>query len=378
MERRRFLGTSLAFGAAGGGLLTLPGCASGAARPGPTGAVRPLAAGPVRLNSNENPLGLSPLARRAILEDLGEANRYPRQARLDLIDALAAKHGVTAEQIQLGTGSTEILQMAVQATSPDTTVVIAEPTFEDVAKYATAAGRRLAAVPLRADGAHDLERMRTAAGAGPALVFVCNPNNPTGTVTPCDEVDAWIASSDERTTFIIDEAYFEFAEDPRYRSAVPWIASRANVMVVRTFSKIHAMAGMRLGYALAQPSTILRLRLWSCGNNANELALAAGRASLGDDAFHERTLASNRAARDILVRALDELGLARLPSHTNFIMHRIGGDLTQYIARMREAGFLVGRPFPPMLAYSRVSLGVPEEMGRFVDALRAFRARAWV
>ncbi len=377
MERRQFIGTSLALGAAGTGLLS--GCASGAARPA-TGAaaVRPLRGGPVRLSANENPLGLSPLARRAILEDLGEGNRYPRQARLDLLDALAAKHGVTPDQIQLGTGSTEILQMAVQQTPPEAAIVIAEPTFEDVAKYATASGRRLVAVPLRADGAHDLERMRAAAGSGPAMVFVCNPNNPTGTLTPCDEVEAWIAAADERVTFVVDEAYFEFTEDPRYRSAAPLIASRPNLLVARTFSKIHAMAGLRLGYALAQPATIQRLRLFSCGNNANELALVAGRVSLGDAEFHERTLASNRAARTILVGALDSLGLTYLPSHTNFVMHRIRGELTDYIARMREAGFQVGRPFPPMLDHSRVSLGLPSEMEAFVQALRGFRARSWV
>ncbi|MFI5280787.1 MAG: pyridoxal phosphate-dependent aminotransferase [Gemmatimonadales bacterium] len=377
MERRQFIGTSLALGAAGTGLLS--GCAPGATRSAAAaGALRPVRGGPVRLSANENPLGLSPLARRAIMEDLGEGNRYPRQARLDLLDALAAKHGVPTEQIQLGTGSTEILQMAVQQTPADAAVVIAEPTFEDVARYATASGRRLVAVPLREGGAHDVERMRAAAGTGPALVFVCNPNNPTGTLTPCDEVEAWIAAADERVTFVVDEAYFEFAQDQSYRSAAPLIASRPNLVVARTFSKIHAMAGLRLGYALAQPATIQRLRLFACGNNANELALVAGRASLGDDEFHERTLASNRAARTILVDALDSLGLTYLPSHANFVMHRIRGDLSEYIARMREAGFQVGRPFPPMLDHSRVSLGLPEEMERFVEALRGFRARSWV
>ncbi|MFI5213753.1 MAG: pyridoxal phosphate-dependent aminotransferase [Gemmatimonadales bacterium] len=377
MERRRFIGTSLALGAAGTGLLS--GCAPGVTRSAAaTGAVRPLRGGPVRLSANENPLGLSPLARRAIMEDLGEGNRYPRQARLDLLVALAAKHGVPTDHIQLGTGSTEILKMAVDATSPDAVVVIAEPTFEDVAHYANSAGRRLVAVPLRPDGAHDLERMRAAAGAGPALVFICNPNNPTGTLTSCDDVEAWIAAAPERITFLVDEAYFEFPEDARYRSAAPLIASKPNVVVSRTFSKIHAMAGLRLGYALAQPATIQRLRLFACGQNANELALVAGRVSLGDEEFHERTLASNRAARAILMGALDSLGLTHLPSHTNFVMHQIRGELTDYIARMREAGFQVGRPFPPMLDHSRVSLGLPEEMERFVEALRGFRARSWV
>ena len=378
MERRRFLRTGLALGAAGSGLATLPSCVR---RPAPAAAAvgpRRGTNGPIRLNSNENPLGLSPAARQAVLQDLGEANRYPRQARADLTQAIAALHGVGADHVQLGAGSGEILQMTVQATPPDAVVVTAHPTFEEVGGYARVAGRRLVTVPLRADWAHDVARMRAAAGTGPALVFICNPNNPTGTLTPCSEVEAWIAEADPRVTFLVDEAYVEFPEDAAYRSAVPLIARHPNLVVSRTFSKIHAMAGLRLGYALAQPATIARLRLLACGNNANGLALAAARASLGDTAHQERTLAANRAARRLLTDTLDALGLEHLPSHTNFVMHRIPGELAQYNARMREAGFLVGRAFPPLLSMSRVSLGTPDEMELFAAALRDFRRRDWV
>lgn len=333
MERRRFLGTGLALGAAGTG---------------------------------------------PILQDLGEANRYPRQNRSALVAAIAAAHGVAANHVQLGSGSGEILQMTVQATPADAVVVTADRTFEEVGTYARVAGRRLVAVPLRRDLAHDVERMRAAAGSGPALVFICNPNNPTGTLTPCGEVEEWIAAADPRVTFLVDEAYFEFPEDPGYRSAAHLIATHSNVVVSRTFSKIHGMAGLRLGYALAQPATIAGLRLLACANNANTLALAAARASLADAAHRDLALASNRAARRILVATLDELGLEHMPSHTNFVMHRIPGELAQYNGRMREAGFLVGRPFPPLTEWSRVSLGTPDEMERFVGALRAFRGRGWV
>lgn len=373
MERREFFGTGLAVG--GTALLT-GGCAPRTATT-VSGGVAPQA-GPVRLASNENPLGLSPAGRRAILEGLGESNRYPRQKRTDLIEALARKHAVPTPQVQLGAGSTEILQMAVQGTPADAVIVFAEPTYEDVARYASASGRRVAAVPLRADMAHDIGRMREAAGNGPALVFICNPNNPTGTITPCNEVDAWIQSAGERTTFIVDEAYFEFVDDPAYRSAISWIATRPNVVVVRTFSKVYGMAGLRLGYALGQPAIIQRLRLFACQNNANELALAAGLASLGDTTFAERSVAANRAGRAKLTAALDELGLAWLPSHTNFVMHRISGDVAAYNQRMLEAGFRVGRPFPPMLNYSRVSIGLSQDMDRFVDTLRAFRRQSWL
>ena len=376
MKRRQFLGTSLALGAAGSSLLT--GACSN--RAGPAAAATPRPAGtPIRLSSNENPLGLSPAARQAVLADLADANRYPKQAvRQQLTAALAAKHGVQPEQIQLGTGSTEILQMCVQHTPAEAVMVIAEPTFEDVGRYAAAARRRVVAVPLDARGSHDIGRMREACNGSQALVFVCNPNNPTGTLTSCDAVDEMIRGADERLTFVVDEAYFEFADDPGYRSAVPWIASRPNVIVVRTFSKIYGMAGLRLGYAIAQPATIERLRLMACSNNANGLVLAAGLAALTDTAFQQRTLDTNRAARAILTRTLDQLGLVHLPSHTNFVMHRIGGPVADYNRRMLEAGFLVGRPFPPMLDHSRVSLGTPDEMELFTATLRDFRARGWV
>jgi histidinol-phosphate aminotransferase len=377
MERRGFLRTGLVFAAAGlapaatlewparRALRRIPGLRAGA---------------PIRLSANENPLGLSDAARRAIADGLDQANRYPGEWRSQLIAALAAKHQVKPEQIVLGNGSTEVLQMLVQAGGPDVTVIVADPTFEDVPRYAERVGVKIEKVPLAAGYTHDLGRMKDIAdhASGPVLVYVCNPNNPTGTVTPSADVDRWIESAPERITFAVDEAYFEFADDPAYWTAQKWIATHSNVVVVRTFSKIYAMAGMRLGYGIAHPAGAERLQRYAAGNNANQLALAAGLASLGDDAFARKSLDVNREAKQILVRCLEDLGLEHLPSQTNFMMHRIQGDLKDYNARMRERGLMVGRPFPPMLTYSRVSIGLPEEMRTFTDALRSFRQQGWV
>jgi histidinol-phosphate aminotransferase len=360
MQRRTFVQSGLALSAAA--------CAP-ALRGAPRAGAPVLR--PIRLASNENPLGLSPAARQAALAALAEGNRYPREARQQLLEAVAAKHGVPADHVQLGAGSTEVLQMAVQALPAGAAVVVADPTYEDVPQYAATSGRRVVKVPLRADWSHDLDRMREAAEAAEsALVFICNPNNPTGTLTPCDAVERWVREAGERTLLVVDEAYFEYVEEPGYRSMLPLIAGHPNVIVVRTFSKIHAMAGMRLGYALAQPATIRRLRAWACNNNANQLVLAAGRASLGDVAWHERSLASNRAARRILTECLDELGLDHLPSETNFVMHRVPGELGAYLQRMRQRGIWLGRPFPPLLGWNRVSIGLPEEMAEFAAELR--------
>lgn len=379
IDRRGFLAASLAAGAAGSARLN--GCA-GTASAGavPSGAPAGNGQRLIRLSANENPLGMSPAARQAVLTGMTETNRYPRAPRTELIGAIAAKHGVPAAQIQLGTGSSEILQMTVHMTSPGTVVIAADPTFEDVPGYAAAAGRRVVKVPLLADGSHHVARMREEAGrAERALVFICNPNNPTGTLTPSADVESWIAASDERTTFVVDEAYFEFAEHASYRSAERLAATRPGVVVVRTFSKVHGMAGLRIGYALAHPSTIALMRAWACNVNANILGLLAARASLGDPAWQQRSLDANRTGRRLVESALDSLGLERLPSHANFVMHRIGaGDLQQYISRMGERGIQVGRAFPPMLRYNRVSIGTLGEMETFVEELRGFRSRGWV
>jgi histidinol-phosphate aminotransferase len=347
--------------------------------------IRPLPArrpkSPLRLNRNENPLGLSDAARRAIADGMDDANRYPIELRPKLVEALAAKHRVKPEQIVLGNGSTEILQMAVQAAAgPELTAIVPDPTFEDVLKYADASGVRMEKVPLRPTFEHDLERMEEAANKakGPVLVYICNPNNPTGTLTPSVDLDRWIQAAPERFTFTVDEAYCDYVEDAAYWSAQKSVDTHPNVIVVHTFSKIYAMAGMRLGYAIAHPKTAERLARFAAGSNVNHLAVVAGLASLGDDGFARQSLAVNREAREVLYRCLNELGVEYLRSQTNFVMHRIQGDLDTYIKRMKEREIWVGRPFPPMLNYSRVSIGVPEEMRAFSDALRSFRQQRWV
>lgn len=377
MERRIFLRAGLAWGAAG-----VAGCGTLArSAPAPAPAPIPRSTGQLRLSSNENPLGLSPAARRAVIDGIAEANRYPGGPRRELIKVLAAKHHVAPESIVLGAGSTEVLQMTVQAiANSNVRLVLAEPTFEDVPRYTAPYAYRLETVPLDGRFAHDMERMqeRTLRSKDAVLVYICNPNNPTATLTPCDETDAWIEAAEQNVYFLVDEAYYEFVDDTSYWSSIKWIEDRPNVVVVRTFSKIYGMAGMRLGYGIAHPDTATRIRQYISHNNANHLALVAALASLRDTELVSRSLEANERARRTLYRCLDELDLEYVPSHTNFVMHRINGDLESYIGRMRENGVRVGRPFPPMLSYNRLSIGLPEEMARFAEILRTFRRRGWV
>jgi histidinol-phosphate aminotransferase len=374
MERRAFLHTGLAAGLVGvGGTATAPSLLSATPRRLPDGSVR--------LNSNENPLGISPAARRAIIDGLNLCNRYPGESRAPVMEALAEKHGVTTANIQLGAGSTEVLQMFVQLFGRGAPIVAANPTFEDVPRYARPFSIPLEMVPLRVDYSHDIDRMHEVVrrSGGPAIVYICNPNNPTGTITSCAEIDSWIATAPEDVFFLVDEAYFEYAEGaPDYWSALKWVATHPNVVVVRTFSKIYGMAGMRLGYGVAHEDTIDRVGAIAASNNANHLANVAALASLGDRGLIPRSVDVNHRARIVLEETLDELGIEHLPSHTNFLMHRIQGNLQTYRDRMRERDWLVGRAFPPMLSYNRVSLAMPDDMARFSETIRDFRARSWV
>jgi len=377
MDRRGFVGSGMAAGlagitGAGGALGTLlertPGWG-----PGKTDAD-----GNIRLSSNENPLGISPAAREAVIEAIVDANRYGGR-REELMEELARYLGVRTENLTLGFGSTEILQVATQTfQGPNTPLVAAAPTFEDVMDYQDTMPFEVTTIPLTADLQHDVGRMREVASKRPSLVYFCNPNNPTGTITSSADIDAWIAEAPETTTFLMDEAYLEYVTDDTFWPALKWIEERPNVIVIRTFSKIFAMAGLRLGYAVSHPSTAMRLNEHTIQNSPNVLAGAAGIASLKDEGIVERSVAVNEESKAITHQTLDELGLEYLPTNTNFLMHRINGDLGTYRSRMAEAGLLVGRNFPPMLDHNRLSFGLPDEMDRWAETIKNFRRKGWI
>jgi histidinol-phosphate aminotransferase len=268
--------------------------------------------------------------------------------------------------------------MTVQAMSAggrNVRVIIADPTFEQVERYAQAMHAEVVKVPLRADWSHDLEGMRTAAvrSSGPALIFVCNPNNPTGTLTSCDDVAALLRAVPGDVWFLIDEAYLEFVAEPGYRAFVAEATSRPNTLVSRTFSKIYGLAGIRMGYGIATPDTIRRVNGQAAGTNINHLAAAASLGCLDDGEFVRESLRINREGLRFVYETLDRLGVEYLPSEANFVMHRVRGELPAYIAAMRELGVNVGRAFPPLLEWNRVSIGLPWEMQAWATALGRLR-----
>jgi len=382
MDRRRFLGTSAAWagvaGAAGLGTAALP--ERGWARSLESAAGPARQEGPLRLMYNENPLGLSPRAWQAVIDARGYANLYPEEQHEKLVNLLARRLGVKPANLVVGNGSTEILQMAIQAAAgPGVPLVLADPTYEDIMVYQAPHAFEVIRVPLDAEMAHDLGKMREIVDGArrPAVVYVCNPNNPTGTITPSRAIDQWIAEAPETTLFLMDEAYYEYADHPDYWSTMKFI-DRPNVVTIRTFSKIFAMAGMRLGYAVTHEDTAARLNQFILTVSTNAFALAAGIASMEDTELVPRSVALNAESKRITEATLDELGLEHLPTQANFLMHRVGGDVRPYNAAMLEQGIRVGRPFPPMDEWNRVSFGLPEHMERWSEAVRGLRRRGVV
>ncbi len=345
---------------------------------GPAEAVEPAlrltraaAAGVVRLSSNENPRGPSATALQAMRRAFDLAWRYPDEQ----VDALAADiarlHGVERRQVIVGNGSSEILHQAAAAfAGPGRPVVAADPTFEAILHYADADGAGSVKVPLAAGFRHDLAKM-LAAAPDPGIFYVCNPNNPTGTVTPRAELRAFLDQVPAKTPVLVDEAYHHYAEDAEYESVVPLVATHPNLIVARTFSKIYGMAGLRCGYAVAAPETIERLAARAAWDDVNVMAIAAARASLADAGHVERGRRENREAKALTYAGLERLGFHPLPSAANFFMVDVGRDVAPLIAALKERRVEVGRRFAALPTHLRVTVGTREQMQAFLAAFRA-------
>jgi histidinol-phosphate aminotransferase len=327
---------------------------------------RTRSSGPISLNANENPHGPSPAAMRALREAAADVFRYPDDVEWALHETIAAHHGVSTDEVLLGNGSSDILRLASLAFPGK--LVTADPTFEALGRHMAA--QPVVKVPLDSSFAHDLVKMREAA-AGASLVYICNPNNPTATITPKASVRAFLDATPASTIVLVDEAYHHYAESAEYESVAPLVKSKPNLVVARTFSKIYAMAGLRLGYAIAQPSLIAKLRREQAFNAINLLAAVAGRASLLDAEHVVTSRKRNRETRNWLVHELQNHGHRTLPSEANFVMIDMGREVRPVIQAFRERGVHVGRVFPALPRHLRVTIGTMEEMKAFASAFAA-------
>jgi len=323
--------------------------------------------GPVRLDSNENPYGPSRKVLESMRSAVSTANRYPRPEYLGLVEHIAAMHRVEPDEVLLGCGSSEILRVAgVALLGPGKKFVQASPTFETSERYAKLAGAEVIFVPLDQGYAHDLDSMLSRIDGSVPLVYICNPNNPTGSITPRGALDRFMAKVPTTTTVLVDEAYHHFAtQTPGYASFLDQPIENDRIIVSRTFSKVYGLAGMRLGYGIAKPSLISQLRPHITPVNVNTAVLRAALAGLDDSEGVEEYVANNAMNRRTFFHEAGVRGLKPINSCTNFVMMDVHRPAKQVIEHFRKNDVLIGREFPPLDTYIRVSLGKPEEMQEF-------------
>jgi histidinol-phosphate aminotransferase len=332
----------------------------------------------IRLDSNENPNGPGPEALKAIRESLREASRYPDLPEERLREAIALKYGVTPEWILLGCGSTELLRVGVMAFGrPQAPLITAAPTFEEPVKVARTLGVPAIEVPVGAGMRLDLDAMARAAAPGAGLVYCCNPNNPTATVHGAETIRAFVTAVHQgaaAATILIDEAYHEYVEDPSYATAMPLVQDDPRVVVCRTFSKVHGLAGIRAGYAIARPETIAAMKPWRLPSGISAPAGGAAIASLNAPAHVAAEQRKNREAKAFIRAFFAKLGYRVGPSDANFVMVDIRRDSKAFKEACLTQGVAVGRQFPPFLTQTRISIGTMDEMKRAAKVFRAILA----
>jgi histidinol-phosphate aminotransferase len=323
----------------------------------------------IKLASNENPLGASPKALSALRNSLRNIARYPDATAHALIEALATRWKVAPGQIILGNGSNEVIELLVRAfILPDDEAIMAEPTFSLYRLMVTVACGRPVQIPLRGGG-HDLAAMAKAVTPRTKFIFVCNPNNPTGTIVRREALRKFVSRLPKRILVILDEAYAEYATDPEFPDALALLNEGASLIRLRTFSKLYGLAALRIGYGIGAPDLVEALNRVRQPFNTNDLAQQAALASLSDDTHVARTLSVNRAGMAMLTRQFDLLGIPFLPSQTNFIYFemstpkRAHGVYTQLLHQGVIIRHMGG-------AHLRVTIGRPTENRRFLRALR--------
>jgi histidinol-phosphate aminotransferase len=323
----------------------------------------------IKLASNENPLGPSPKAVAAIRDALADLHRYPDGSGYYLKRALAQKLGVSPDAVILGNGSNEVIELAVRTfLRPGEEAVSADQSFAIYRLVVQAQGGRNRIVPLRRY-THDLEAMLDAITPATRLVFLANPNNPTGTIFRRREWEDFLAEVPEHVIVVMDEAYCEFVEDPDYPNSLTSHRPGRALLTLRTFSKIYGLAGLRIGYGIAPPELVDLMDRVRAPFNVSSVAQAAALAALDDDEHVERTRLCNRQGREYLQAEFQRLGLEFVPSWANFLLVRVGNGARVYEALLREG--VIVRPmgvygFPE---HVRISIGTPAENERCVAAL---------
>lgn len=325
----------------------------------------------VKLASNENPMGASPKALAAVREYVAGAHRYPDAATWNLRSDLAAHHGIERDEIVVGNGSNELIDLICRTyVSPLDHAVIGAPSFVCYELGLTAANVPYDVAPLRDNLYWDVDAMLERVRPETRLLFLANPNNPTGTHVGRTALEKLLRELPPSVLAVIDEAYVQFADAPDYVSALELRGLRERLMILRTFSKAYGLAALRVGYAIAPPSVVGYLNRTRAPFNVSTLGQVAARAALADEEHLERYVAMNRVERDRLTRELRALGLEVAPSQANFVLANFGRPGKAVFERLLSMGVII-RPMPaPIDTWLRITVGLPEENDRLLGAVR--------
>jgi histidinol-phosphate aminotransferase len=327
------------------------------------------AAGPIRLCFNENPFGMSPKAKDALMGNWAQHTWYVPPIREEIRETFAKHVGVPADHVLVTQGSSEVLSILALAYNMSGGEIVAPwPTFEDLPRWGETLGAKVHKVPLDHRLDHDLYQMDQKINGSTKLVFVCNPNNPTSNLGDDKALREFVSNAAKRTTVIVDEAYYDFVDMPGYKSMTDLVLKGENIIVSRTASKIHGLAGLRVGFAVARPDIIKKLGQYVSGD-PNVFGLTAANASLMDTEYQAFVKAKNTQGRQMLLDAVTKLGKKVAPSQTNFVFFEAGKPVEQMQKYFADKGFTIGRAFPPYNDWCRVSIGTPEEMAQFCAAL---------
>ncbi|ALO45506.1 hypothetical protein PS2015_833 [Pseudohongiella spirulinae] len=321
----------------------------------------------IRASSNENPYGPSPVAVKAINEALVDANKYMNMTN-DLLDLLSGIEDVPRESIAVGSGSGEILRVGgLLASLNGKSVVCPDPTFGGLISYVENMGTELIRVPVNDAMETDLAAIKAAIRPETGMVYLCNPNNPIPNLIEKNALREFVLEVSQDRLVFIDEAYHEFVDDPAYESMMDLIrAGHKNIIISRTASKIHGLAALRVGFAYAHPDLIAELNSKMTGQ-LNIVGVKAAHASYLDQDFQNYTLAQNRKSLDMINAMCDRHDIPYIKSHANFTFIHTGRDIAEVSEAMRDAGILIGRPFPPFRDWARISTTKPEEMEYLVQ-----------
>ena len=363
-SRRDFL-RSLGIGAAAGAAVHWPLGEIPAAYAFETRATQP--DGFVRLDSNENAYGPSAKVAEAIRSATALVNRYPFRKYDEVTEKIANFHHVKPEKVLFACGSTEILRVAACAFPGDGRQLIQPwPTFEAIQDYAKSVGSEVVSVPLAENLAHDLDGMLTRIGPSTGLVYICNPNNPTATLTRRKDLENFIGRLPATTMVLIDEAYHHYAgQSEAYASFIDRPLNDERVIVIRTFSKVYGLAGLRLGYAVASPKVIAKMRKFLTQDSLNAIVAEVVGVALDDTDGMTKSVKRNRDDYQEFRNSAMLRMLMPVDSHANFVMMDTQHPAEEVIQHFRKHNVLIGRHFPPMDTYIRVSLGTPEQMHTF-------------